>query len=340
MFRYGSLAQSFENKISAVLRGSSNSFFFDINPRDLEAYRLQVSKYAYALAYYDREWRCETAAIKCDPIQSHYESAEIISKRIYGHEIFQRIIERFLLLVLESTVDDGRYGDMLPMQTKAILQEKKIINERALKNPEEQKNSKSVHHRLFLKLFDGLRSSSQPNEPSSITMNIFQELFRNPKLLMKMIEKSILKQDSLGSRRSQNHEILKKRMEFFYNELPEILKMSLEISYELLHILYVNPHFFTSPSLSTSSTRGDQEKPVTTDSNSAHHRSDFLDGIVSYMKILFEVLSLLVAPSQLNIVLDMERDFQSFIQATGFDGAPPPHHHDHRETKAIIVEEL
>jgi hypothetical protein len=244
----------------------------EISPLDIQLYRTRLSKYCHALSYYEREMACENTARSsmdhwtvCDPLTSRHDSKAIIEKRIQGYRIFQYLIESFLLLVVES-------------QAKKDL----ILFPNSNGNGFEAHSMDPYDFTTDL-AFLTATVNDYFNQMDHAKRSMLEELFSSSKKVVETVSQRLLV--------SPSPVITEKIIRSFYHNFPEIVKLSLEFSFELLNVLKENIHYSSSL---------------------ADHQQLMME-IVSYMEILFAVLPLMIESSQRVMILEMQKEFQHTV---------------------------
>jgi hypothetical protein len=241
---------------------------------DIQLYRIRLSKYCHALSYYDREIACENTTLSamdhltvCDPLTSRHESKAIIDKRIQGFKIFQYVIESFLLLV----VDSHEKKDL-----KLLLNTNGNGFGSLSGDPYDFTTDVAFLTAAFHDCFHQMDHAKK---------SMLEKLFSSSKKVVERVSERLLV--------SPGPVIPDNIIRSFYHNFPEIVKLSLEISFELLNVLKDNSHYSFS---------------------FADHQQRMPE-IVSYMEILFEILPLMIDSGQRIMILEMQREFRDFLSS-------------------------
>jgi hypothetical protein len=243
---------------------------WDIPSKELLMYRTVLSKFCYASTYKHREELCQN--ISCSFVNlvlMKVEPSDIIKRRIQGYYVYRVIIQLFLLKVLSL---DETYFRLIEYQRKTLSSNYFPISQHS--------DSVEALSFEFLYAFQELKAAEDSLMLHASVLTALGTLFSSN--FSQIARLSDLGSDGLNTRRTANQRSVgrDKIVEFYYH-FPELLKLSIEISHELLDVLANN---------------GDQY-------------SSLIFEIREYMLIIFRVVYLLVHPSQNQLISVMWKEF-------------------------------
>ena len=285
-------------------RVTQSSVLFEIPVLEIDQYRTTISKYSYALAYRDRESvSCKTTIDGlCNIIPTtRRESEEILLVRMRGYHLLRDFVEILSYLIIQLASSTVRSSIVKKKSPSTVLKPQPQLMEYLTqvnyyftchRKGKIKINCVQREHSIFRRL----RGLLQIPED----FQWFLEAIHNNEEISKLLYLEVYQNNFSPEITSPNEILTSVAICRFFQHLPELMKQSIELSYELLHILLEN--LFSNDADSSALSRESDYKLVVKD-------------IIEYLNFLFPILlSLLQVHPQRGLIDTMWHEYQQFYQ--------------------------